>query len=120
MQTTVLTRGPANFNMCGQLLGYPLKTVADTISAGLAKRLHAYALKRLAEAGFQRAVEGWAVEVYTLDGNERPADRSYCVRFQNLEGGYIELVGILTNMGWPCFDHRFSIGHEEHKAIAGN
>lgn len=112
IETSVLVREAAKFNMCGQFLGYPLRTVAEAISRGLASRLHHYAIQRLDDAGFKKAIEGWDAEVYTLDGDEKPADRSYCVRFKNAKGGYIEVVQILTRSGWPSLDHGLDIGCE--------
>lgn len=108
--STVMIQGKARFNQVGQFLGYPLTTTQETISPGLAKRLHAYALQRLDDAGFKNIVEGWAVEVYTMDGDDRPANRSYCVKFKNAKGGAIEVIGILTRNGWPTLDHGYSIG----------
>jgi len=108
MQTTVMVKDAARFDMTGQFLGYPLRTVQESISAGLAKRLEAYARGRLSDAGF--IVTDFAVEVYTLDGDEPPSQRSYCVKFESAKGGYIELIGILTKSGWPTLDHGFAIG----------
>jgi len=107
MRNTVLKRGPARFTMVGTKLPYTLHETGEEISAGLAKRLHAYALRRLSNAGFP--VSDWDCEVYTMDGDNRPADRSYTVEFTNSKGGMIGLQGILTNHGWPVVDHGFCI-----------
>lgn len=112
ISTNVMVTGPANFDAVGRLLGYPLTDVAESISAGLVDRLHRYARQRLDEAGFNTMVEGWLAEVYTMDGGDKPADRSYCVKFKNAKGGYIEVVGILTKHGWPHLDFGYEIGHE--------
>jgi hypothetical protein len=110
--TEVLKRGPAQFAGWGEFLGYPLHEVDEVISQGLAQRLVAYAKNRLIEAGFDRLVEGWTLTVYTINGDDRPADRSYCVRWKSEKGGFIEVVGILTRSGWPTLDHGFEIGEE--------
>lgn len=87
-----------------------LRATEECISDGLAARLHRYALARMDEAGFGTTVKEWATEVTTIDGNDAPANRSYCVQFENANGGYIALVGILTNKGWPTLGHGFEIG----------
>jgi hypothetical protein len=110
--TEVLKRGPARFNMVGQRLPYHLHTVDEFITAGLAHRLAAYATRRMADGGFAELTAGWKITVYTIDGEDRPAERSYCVRWQNKDGGYIEVVGILTRSGWPSLDHGYAIGQE--------
>jgi len=110
--TSVMAPDPARFNQVGQLLATTLHDVDESISQGLAARLLRYAEKRLDASGFLTAVTGWTVEVYTIDGDDVPSARSYCVRWKNDEGGYIEVVGILTNHGWPCVDHGFYMGAE--------
>lgn len=110
--TTTLQRGPAQFDQVGQLLGYPLKNVKDDIRPGLAQRLVKHAQERFVEAGFGPAISGAQVEVYTMDGDDKPSDRSYNVKFLNEKGGYLELCRILTINGWPSLDHGFAIGHE--------
>lgn len=85
--------------------------IGEVISNGLVGRLFKYATKRACEAGFDSVMD-WDVEVYTLDGREPPPDRSYCVKFKNSLGGYIEVIGILTNRGWPSLDHGFAIGQD--------
>ena len=111
--TEVLKRGPAQFNGVGQFLGYPLHTVAEAISPGLAQRLVRYAQGRMNDAGFGALTADWQVTAYTIDGDETPGHRSYCVRWQNEKGGFIEVVRILTRAGWPCLDHGFEIGQED-------
>ncbi|MHD0644424.1 hypothetical protein ACYPKM_02155 [Pseudomonas aeruginosa] len=112
IQTEVLRSGPARFSMVGERLPSYLFDTDEAISDGLAKRIYHYAVGRLADAGFTKAVEGWIATVCTLDGDEKPADRSYYVRWKNSNGGYIDLVGILTRSGWPSLDHGWDIGHE--------
>lgn len=112
MKTTVMKRGAAQFNQVGQFLGYPLKDLDEQISVGLTKRLVQYAERRLTDAGFSFLSKDWKIEAYTMDGDEAPADRSYCVRFENESGGHIEVTGILTKRGWPVLDHGFSIGQD--------
>lgn len=100
----VLRRGPARFTQSGQCLPYSLHDTDETISAGLVARLRRYAAAILQDAGFP--IETWACEVYTMDAEDRPSDRSYVVEFTNAKGGMIGVQGILiTNKGWPCLDH---------------
>lgn len=110
LSTTVMTRGPAQFNMAGQFLGYPLKNMAKVISPGLAQRLARYAVQRVTETGFEPLLKDADIEVYTADGDYPPSDRSYAVKFKTPKGGYLELVGIFTRRGWPSLDHGFAIG----------
>lgn len=112
MKTSVLQTGPAHFSQVGQRVSRLLHQTPERISPGLAERLCRHAERRLSEAGFTQAV-GWQVEVYTLNADDKPADRAYTVRFQNDKGGYVELIGILTARGWPNVDHGFAIGHED-------
>lgn len=107
--TTVMKREEARFDMVGKFLGYPLKVMNEVISKGLAERLTKYALKHLDDEGFLTAVNGWNVEVYTLDGDANPAERTYCVRFINVKGGSIEVIGIFTKNGWPFLNHGLAI-----------
>jgi hypothetical protein len=97
--------------MVGQKLTTTLHAV-DEVSQGLAHRLAVFATRRMAEAGFTALTAVSKLEVYTTDGDEPPAHRHYCVRWQNEKGGYIEVVGILTRSGWPSLDHGFAIGQE--------
>ncbi|WP_126223571.1 hypothetical protein [Burkholderia ambifaria] len=110
--TVVMASDPARYDMAGQRLTDTLHAVDETITQGLAKRLLRYARQEMDAAGFASMVEDWTVEVYTIDGDDRPADRSYCVRWKNAKGGYIEVIGILTNKGWPSVNHGFAIGEE--------
>lgn len=110
--TEVLKRGPARFDMVGKFLGYNLHKVDEVISRGLAHRLAVYATRRMEEGGFAVFTAVSKPEVYTTDGDEPPADRSYCVRWRSEKGGYIEVIGILTKHGWPCLDHGLAIGEE--------
>lgn len=112
INTKVMAADPARFDMTGRKLTTTLHTVDECISAGLAKRLVGYATRAMADGGFDAAVQAWAVSVYTVDGDDKPADRSYCVRWTNPKGGYIEVIGILTSHGWPSLDHGFDIGQE--------
>lgn len=90
----------------------PLFETDEHISAGLAKRLHRFAVSRLDDFGFAQAAQGWDVEIYTLDGDDKPADRAYTVRFTNEKGGYLEVSGILTRSGWPSLDHGLHVGSD--------
>lgn len=112
MQTQVLRAQPARFDMAGQRLSTYLDITSETISEGLAKRLHAYAEKRVQDCGFGNALQGKKVEVYATDGELAPSDRHYCVRWKAEQGGYIEVVGIFTKCGWPQGDFRFAMGEE--------
>jgi hypothetical protein len=114
LQTEVLKPGPARFNMVGQSLPTILRTIDESISKGLAERLHRYAERELIEQGFGALAKDAKVKVYTIDGDDKPADRSYCVRWHTPQGGYVELIGILTRSGWPSLDHGFAIGYEDH------
>lgn len=108
--STLMATMPTEFSMTGQRLSRRLEAREGKISAGLVKRLHAYAIKCLADDGFDTVVRGWAVDVYTMEANLPVAEREYCVRFINLSGGYIELSGILNNHGWPFLNHGLNIG----------
>lgn len=110
MKTEVFVPDAAQFSMCGERLTQTLTRTEATISPGLAARLRHYALGILEAAGFLGAVDGWSPLVYTVDGHEAPVDRSYCVRFTNALGGYIEVIGILTRHGWPTLDHGLAVG----------
>ena len=112
IKTEVYQQGPSRFDMCGNLLPNNLSLTDETISPGLAKRLHNYGLTRLDDAGFLSLASSWQVEVYTINADYTPSDRSYCVKWINSDGGYIELVGIFTRSGWPCLDHGWDIGHD--------
>ena len=108
MKTEVYTKGPAR-SWWGQSLPRQVLKTSGAISAGLATRLQRYASNRLNDAGMLESVTGWSMAVYTIDGEETSANRSYCVRWENEKGGYIEVVGILTRSGWPFLDHGLSI-----------
>lgn len=110
--TEVYLRGESRFTMAGQKLPDQLHITDKVITHGLAFRLARYALQRLNDAGFAKAVEGWKLTVYTMDADLPSAERYYSVRWKNDTGGYIEVNGILTSRGWPSLDHGYSIGHE--------
>lgn len=107
ISVSVLQRGQPRFDMVGQRLPDSLHDTDLTISPGLVKRLHRYALYSMAEAGFD--VSGWDCEIYTMDAHDRPADRAYCVEFTNAKGGMIGVQGILTHRGHPHLDHGFCV-----------
>jgi hypothetical protein len=115
LSTQVFEKGPAQFNMVGQKLPTQLHLTSAAVSAGLAARLHRYAERELIEQGFEALAKDAKVIVYTIDAEDKPADRSYCVRWHTPKGGYVELVGILTKAGWPSLDHGFEIGFEERE-----
>lgn len=108
--TTTVSHTKPRFDITGQGLPASVIDSNEAISVGLAARLHAYACKRLASSGFASAIDGSSVEIYTLNGEEKPSDRSYTVRFSNKCGGYIELIGIATQFGWPQLDFGLAIG----------
>lgn len=112
IQTEVLAPHAARFDMTGRKLSTTLYAVDECIRPGLAQRLVSYAQRQLAESGFEAIAQSWDVKVYTVDGTDKPADRSYCVRWTNKKGGYIEVIGILTSHGWPTLNHGFYIGEE--------
>lgn len=103
LTVSVLQRNPARFDMAGQLLPYTLRDTAQSISRGLVQRLRHHAAGVLEEAGFE--VGAWDCEVYTMDADEAPEDRSYTVEFINPRGGMLGVQGILTRSGWPVIDH---------------
>lgn len=113
LETQVWETQPTRFNMCGKRLQPDLRQVDECISKGLSERLHRYAERELREQGFGALAVDAKVIVYTIDAEDRPADRSYCVRWHTPQGGYVELTGILTKAGWPTLDHGFDIGYEE-------
>lgn len=113
LHTQVYKQGPTRFNMCGQVTRRPLHEVEEGITQGLASRLHRYAERELIAQGFGAIAAGATVTVYTIDGSDKPADRSYCVRWHTPQGGYVEMVEILTRAGWPCVDCGFVIGFQK-------
>lgn len=109
VHTKVFKTGPAEFSQVGQFLGHSLRITNQVITQAMAKRLLAYGLNALEDSGFMDAVKGWAVEVYTMDADERPSDRVYVVKWINTKGGYLELVGIHTKNGWPNLDYGLEV-----------
>lgn len=105
--SSVLRRGPARFNMVGQRLPDSLHDTDQAIAKGMVKRLHRYALRALSDAGFD--VCGWACEVYTMDGDDRPSERTYCVEFTNAKGGMLGVKAIHVSKGHPFLDHGLCI-----------
>lgn len=111
--STIYKTEPTQFTMTGQRLDNTLTTQPTLISAGLVKRLHRYALGSMAEVGFDAVIQGWNVNVYTMDADEKVTDRYYSVRFINPQQGYIQVSGIMLNaQGWPTLDHGFDIGKD--------
>lgn len=108
LSVTVLSRGEPRFNMVGQRLPDSLHDTDQQIAPGLVARLVAYGQRAMAENGF--AVEGWACNVYTMDGELPRSERYYCVEFVNAKGGMIGVQGIMTRHGHPCLDHGLSVG----------
>ena len=100
---TVLRRSKPRFDMAGRRLPDTLHDTDMAISAGTVARLHRFALRRLTDAGFD--VSAWSCEVYTMDAERPPADRTYTVEFTNPRGGMIGVQGILMERGWPVLDH---------------
>lgn len=96
----------------GERLPSDVKYTPEKISAGLAKRLAKHAADHMTEAGFGMFLVDAACEVYSMDAEDTPANRSYTVKFKRPEGGYIEVIGILTRNGWPTLNHGFDIGHD--------
>lgn len=112
IHTEVIREGKSHFNLTQYRTVRELIVTEEVISAGLAHRLATYALNTLDESGFLACVQGWKCIVSTLDGNDRPADREYHVRFQNDKGGYLEVYRIFTRKGWPFLDHGINAGRE--------
>ena len=111
MKTIVYKRDPPVFGMGGNFLYYPLKRLEENIAEGLARRLYLYALKRAKESGFE-FLNTWECEVGTSDGDEKPSNRGYFVKFTNSKNGFISLTNILTRNGYPTLDHSWEIGEE--------
>lgn len=111
MKTEIYQKQPTRFTQWGGALPNQVALIPDVeISAGMAKRLLAHAKARMNEAGFGDFAKDADVTVYSMDGDEKAADRSYSVRFNSRYGpGYIEVIGILTKNGWPSLDHGFAI-----------
>ena len=112
IQSEVFREGQPYFNWTQYKTQYPIHQTDEAISNGLAQRLARYAAGILEEAGFGAVVQGWACTVITLDGNERPADREYHVRFLNSKGGFMEVNRIHTRKGWPFLDFGISAGQD--------
>lgn len=112
VQSEIFREGEPRFNWTQYRTQRDIHKTDELISHGLMQRLANYAVKRLDEAGFKPTIEGWECTVYTMDGNESPADRVYQVRFMNSKGGYLEVDRILTRRGWPFIDHGISAGHQ--------
>jgi len=110
MKTTVYQKN-SHFDQVGQRLPCSLHETKEQITAGLAARLRRHANQRLTDTGFTQAA-AWELEAYTINADEKPADRACSVRFLNEKGGYVDVVGILTNNGRPVLDHGFAIGTE--------
>jgi hypothetical protein len=108
MQTEILQRGEPRYNMVGQRLPDTLSDTGQEISAGLAARLHRYALARL-----PFDVTGWTPNAYTMDADLAPSERFYCVEFTNAQGGCVGVQGIMIGRGGhPCLDHGLSIAEK--------
>ncbi|MFJ7794642.1 hypothetical protein [Pseudomonas sp. NPDC096950] len=107
--TEVFEKLPIRY-MAGKSLPQQVRVTAEVVSPGLAKRLHAYAVERLRQAGMEKAVEGFEVVVSTSDAEDRPSERQYEVSWINKQRAFIAVVGILTSRGWPSLDHGLSIG----------
>jgi len=98
-QNTVYVRDPARFDMTGRKLSDTITPTGDDISHGTVTRMHRYALRHLADAGFD--VSTWACEVYTMDGDLPPSERTYAVEFTSTKGGKLSICGIHTSNGHP-------------------
>lgn len=110
IKTVVSKRVPQEEVCCGWSRPDLVVDVPGEISQGLAKRLVKYAAKRLKSVGFNEPIEkNWPVEVYTMDAENLPADRTYVVKRENKDGGIIEVIGIFTKSGHPFLDHGLSI-----------
>jgi len=112
INSVVYQKSKPRFNMVGQYLGTLLSETQEKIAPYRVERLLRYASKRVQNAGFSAAVADWTVSVTTNDADCRVDERFYCVRWQNSQGGYIELVGILVEKARPILDHGFAIGEE--------
>lgn len=96
---TVYLRDPARFDMTGRKLCDTITPTSENISHGTVARMHRYALRHFADAGFD--VSTWHCEVYTMDGDLPRSDRTYAVEFTSPKGGKLSICGIHTSGGHP-------------------
>ena len=104
-KTVVYAKHEQRFDLAGQPIPRSLCKVDESISAGLAKRLQAYAIKRMKPAGLPPFYLDWQCVVETADAELPPAERAYSVYWVNDDLTEIGVQGILTNRGWPFLDH---------------
>lgn len=112
IKSEVYEKGNARFNMCGQSLPKSVYLTNDNISQGTCSRLVKYATTRIKDAGLDMVL-AWDCVVSTLDHDEPPADRFYCVNWTNKQGTRISVEGILTSKGYPHIDHGIHITEDQ-------
>jgi hypothetical protein len=110
IETEVLLKGEARFDMVGTFLGYHLQGTEGKISARLSERLAKYALTRLDAWGLV-PLKVSKILVGTTDADDKVADRYYYVYITNHKGAQLQVVGImLTAHQQVHFDHGIEIG----------
>ncbi len=109
-----MVRGPAHFDCVGKRLPDSLHDTEQAIAHGLVSRLLRYGLSAMTEHGFN--VDGWACEVYTMNGDLPRSERFYCVEFINSKGGSLGIQGIAVSHGHPFLDHGLTIDRDRKTA----
>jgi len=99
VETETWKKGAAQFNMCGQFLGYPMHQVETTVKPGMASRLVKYASKRIIDFGFSLDLFEKCVVAYD------ETDDQYHVSFALPSGSEMVVNAIFTRSGWPFLDH---------------
>lgn len=113
IKTEIMRKGSYRYDAAGRSLGQSLIETDQRVSQPIARQLVQHATSRLSRAGFD--VDGWRVKVWTMDGDDAPADRAYGVSFFNSRGGAVEVVGILLDSATrrPYLDHGLAIREPE-------
>lgn len=93
----------ARFDMIGRSLGGDLTDTGKIITHGLVTRIDRYAVGILSRAGFD--VASWQANIYTMDADKSPSERSYTAEYVNPKGGMIGVAGIETRHGHPFLHH---------------
>jgi hypothetical protein len=102
INSEVLIRGEAVFNMAGSLLYYPLRLTDSKVSKTLEQRLVAYAKKTLVDEGF--TVPEQAMVTASADPYDLVNDRTYEVAFITPQGGRMGVYGIMLKDYRPILD----------------
>ena len=111
MTATVFQTKRLDWNSYHNRPNFQVLATDAAIPTGLVARLVRYAAQRVRDLGFGPLLDDgdhhWRVEAF--DADQRPSDRTYCVRLVRSKGGQLCLQGILTKNGWPTLDHGFDI-----------